>query len=217
MKIIISLSIFFFALSFCNLAERFTGKSGSNTATNTTTTQSNTSGAPDRTSTGDGMSEKYTLTPEQENILKDGKEIKWDEQGMSWTLPAGWKKTTSSPTTFMCSSPQGTFLIVSVSPMAADFPNDVSLKANYDGSVTRQKNGELEKLRYLELDGVRGIEFLETEYQGKTSPRRHQWIGFRQYAGQNQMLNVMLSTDGAKFDNNRQIFAAVMSSTKITR
>lgn len=216
MKTIISLGFFCFALSFCNLAERFTGKNGTNT--NSTTTQTNSSGtAPDRTSSGDGMAEKYTLTPEQSNILKDAKEIKWDEQGMSWTLPAGWKKTTSTPTTFMCSSPQGTFLIVNVSPMSADFPNDVSLKANYDGSVTRQKNGELEKLRYLELDGVRGIEFLETEYQGKSSPRRHQWIGFRQYAGQNQMLNIMLSTDGAKFDKNRDIFAAVMSSTKITR
>lgn len=212
MKSIIALGFFCFALSFCNLAERFTGKSGTNTnSTQTNSSDSNTA------STGMGTAEKYSLTPEQANILKDAKEIKWDEQGMSWTLPPGWKKTTSSPTTFMCSSPQGTFLIVNVSPMSAEFPNEVSLKANYEGSITRQKNGELEKLRYLELDGVRGIEFLETEYQGKSSPRRHQWIGFRQYAGQNQMLNIMLSTDGAKFDKNRDIFAAVMSSTKIVR
>lgn len=214
MKTLISIGFFFFALSFCNLAEKFTGKSGTNT--NTTTTQTNSSDS-NSASTGLGTAEKYTLSPEQANLLKDGKEIKWDDQGMSWTLPAGWKKTTSSPTTFMCSSPQGTFLIVNVSPMAADFPNEVSLKANYDGSVTRQKNGELEKLRFLELDGVRGIEFLETEYQGKDSPRRHQWIGFRQYAGQNQMLNLMLSTKGGVFDKHRDTFAAVMSSTKITR
>jgi hypothetical protein len=214
MKTIIAFGFFFFALSFCNLAERFTGKSGTATPNNTTQTNSSDSNTA---STGMGTAEKYTLTPEQSNILKDAKEIKWDEQGMSWTLPSGWKKTTSNPTTFMCSSPQGTFLIVNVSPMSADFPNDVSIKAYYDGAVTRQKNGELEKLRYLELDGVRGVEFLETEYQGKGSPRRHQWIGYRQYAGQNQMLNVMLSTNGANFDKNRDIFAAVMSSTKITR
>ena len=216
MKTFISLGVFFFALSFCNLAERFTGKSDTNSATNST--QTNTSSDTSKTtSSGDGMAEKYTLSPAQANILKNAKEIKWDEQGMSWTLPPGWKKTTSSPTTFMCSSPQGTFLIVNVSPMSAEFSNDVSIKANYDGSVTRQKNGELEKLRYLELDGVRGVEFLETEYQGKDSPRRHQWLGFRQYAGQNQMLNIMLSTKGASFDKHRDIFAAAMSSTKITR
>lgn len=214
MKTLISLGFFCFALSFCNLTEKFMSKGGTNSANNTTQTNSSDSNTA---STGMGSAERYSLTPEQENILKDAKEIKWDEQGISWTLPNGWKKTTSSPTTFMCSSPQGTFLIVNVSPLAADFPNEVSLKANYDGSVTRQKNGELEKLRYLELDGVRGIEFIETEYQGKSSPRRHQWIGFRKYAGQNQMLNVMLSTDGAKFDKNRDIFAAVMSSTKIVR
>jgi hypothetical protein len=212
MKTIIAFGIFFFALSFCNLAEKYAGKEVRTIQpTNTSETQSNT------TSSGDGMAEKYTLSPEQANVLKDGKEIKWDEQGMSWTLPPGWKKTSVSPTTLLYSSPQGTFLIVNVSPMSADFPNDVSIKAYYDGSVTRQKNGELEKLRYLELDGVRGVEFLETEYQGKTSPRRHQWIGYRQYAGQNQMLNVMLSTDGAKFDKHRDVFAAIMSSTKITR
>lgn len=215
MKTLLSLGFFCFALSFCNLADRFTGKTDTNTPANSTKiTESNT---VSNTGSGDGIAEKYTLSPEQSNILSGGKEMKWDEQGMAWTLPASWKKISSAPTTLQWSSADQAFLIVSISPMSADFPVDISTKAYYDGAVTRQKNGELEKLRYLELDGVRGVEFVETEYQGKDSPRRHQWIGYRKYAGQVQMLNIMLSTKGGSFDKQRDLFAAVMSSTKITR
>jgi len=45
--------------------------------------------------------------------------------------------------------------------------------------------------------------------------RRHQWIAFRRYLGQNQQLNIMVSTDGDKFDKQRDTFAAIMYSMKI--
>ncbi|MBX7171678.1 MAG: hypothetical protein K1X72_12030 [Pyrinomonadaceae bacterium] len=215
---ILSFGVLLFALSFCNIADKFIGqKTGTNSSnTNSTkTTESNSTSSP--TSSSDGVAEKYALTPEQSNILNGGKEMKWDEQGMSWTLPTGWKKMSSSPNSLQWALGTEAFLIVSISPMSADFPTDVSLKANYDGAVTRQKNGELEKLRYLELDGIKGIEFIETMLQGKDSPRRQQWIAFRKYAGQVQMVNVMLSTKGASFDKHRDEFAAIMSSTKMAQ
>ena len=215
MKIILAIGVLFFSLSFCNIADRFTGKTGADKPkTSNETTPSDSSASP---KSGDGIAEKYSLTPEQTNILNAGKEIKWDEQGLSWTLPAGWKKSNVSPNSFMCTAPGGVSLIISISPLSADFPADVSLKANYDGSVTRQKNGELEKLRYVELDGIKGVEFIESTLQGKDSPRRHQWIAFRQYAGQLQMLNFMLATNGANFEKHRDEFAAIMSSSKIAR
>ncbi len=218
MKILLSFGVLIFALSFCNLVSKFTGQkidTTSNTASNSSKpTDSNTSS---NTSSGDGMAEKYSLTPEQSTILNGGKEIKWDEQGMSWTVPASWKKSSSTVNSLMWSSSDGAFLIVSISPMAADFPVDISLKANYDGAVTRQKNGELEKLRYLELDGIKGVEFIETMLNGKEDPRRNQWIAFRKYAGQVQMVNIMLSTKGGSFDKHRDEFAAIMSSSRMAR
>lgn len=219
MKIILSFGLLFFSLSFCNIAEKFTGQKTGTSSTNTNSVKPNesNSNSSSTTSSGDGVGEKYALTPEQSSILNSGKEMKWDDQGMSWTLPASWKKTSATALNAMWSSSDGAFLIVNISPMSADFPTDVSLKANYEGAVTRQKNGELEKLRYLELDGIKGVEFIETMLQGKDSPRRQQWIAFRKYAGQSQMVNVMLSTSGGKFDKHRDEFAAIMSSTKMAR
>ena len=51
----------------------------------------------------------------------------------------------------------------------------------------------------------------------KDGPRRHQWIAFRRYLGQNQQLNIMLSSDGDKFDPKRDAFAAIMYSMKIPK
>jgi len=216
MKIILSCGLFFFALSFCNIADRFVGKTG-DPQNNNTNKPTNANSSSNSGGGGGESAEKYSLTPEQSTILNNGKEFKWDEQGMSWTLPSGWKKTSSEPNSLLCSSPDGAFLIVSISPMGADFPTEISLKAQYDGSITRQKSGELEKLRYLELDGIKGVEFIETMLKGKDDPRRQQWIAFRKYAGQSQMVNVMLSTKGGSFDKQRDIFAAIMSSTKMAR
>lgn len=211
---ILSFGVLLFALSFCNIAEKFIGQKTGNTSTNSNSTKTTESNS---TSSSEGIAEKYTLTPEQSTILNGGKEMKWDEQGMSWTLPTGWKKMSSAPNSLQWALGTEAFLIVSISPMSAEFPTDVSLKANYDGAVTRQKNGELEKLRYLELDGIKGVEFIETMLQGKDSPRRQQWLAFRKYAGQSQMVNVMLSTKGASFDKHRDEFAAIMSSTKMAQ
>jgi hypothetical protein len=212
MKLLLPLGFLFFSLSFCNLANKFIGgKTDTPADSNVTKTDSPTS------KTDEITAEKYSLTPEQSGILNSGKDMKWDEQGIGWTLPTGWKKTSSSPTTLVWSSSNGAFLIANVSPLGGDFPTDISLKANYDGSVTRQKNGELEKLRYVEIDGLKGIEFIEVMPNQKDDPRRHQWISFRKYAGQVQMLNFMLTTKGASFDKHRDEFAAIISSTKITR
>jgi hypothetical protein len=215
MKALLSLGIFMFSLSFCNLADGFLGKKNSNSGTNTPAKTTDAKGSPAK-SEGEAA-EKYTLTAEQSAILHGGKDMKWDEQGIGWTLPATWKKSSSSANNLMWSSPDGAFLIITISPMSDDFPMDVSLKANYDGAVTRQKNGELEKLRYLELDGIKGVEFIESMPEDKSGPRRQQWLAFRKYAGRNQMLNFMLSTKGSSFDKQRDTFAAIMSSSKITQ
>lgn len=212
----LSFGVLFLALSFCNLANRFIGKTETPSSNSNLTKTSDANTSPN-TSGGDGIADKYALTPEQSTILNGGKEVKWDEQGMSWTMPASWKKTKVELNSLLWSSSDGAFLIVSISPMGADFPVDISLKAFYDGAVTRQKNGELEKLRYLELDGIKGVEFIETMLKGKNDPRRNQWMGYRKYAGQVQLVNVMLSTMGGNFDKQRDTFAAIMSSTKMAR
>src|ERR1043165_2949694 len=168
--------------------------------------------------TAGGTVEKPNPTDAQKAAIADGEEVKWDQQGMSWTLPKGWIKDDAGKTTFNYRSPGGGdfgFLIVNVSPLGADFPTDVSLKAMYDQNVTRKKNGELEDVRWMELDGVKGVLFREAMPEGQEDPRRLQWLGYRKYAGQTQMINLMLSTKGRSFEKDQDMFYGIMYSTKI--
>lgn len=213
MKILTSFGVFFFALSFCNLADKFTGSKETNSAQPPTV--ENSKNINSATTSTDEKAEKAEPTAEQIAALANGQETKWDEQGMSWTLPKGWRKISQAKTSFNYSSPDLAFLLVNISPMPDTFPVDVSLKAFYDGAVQRQKNGELESVRYLEIDGVKGIEYTETMPENKSDARRHQWLAYRKYNDQVQMLNVMLSTKGSNFEKHRDEFPAILYSMKV--
>ena len=117
---------------------------------------------------------------------------------------------------FNYGSPANGFLIASISVMPDSFPADVSIKATYDSALEQLKQGNYENVRWLEIDGVKGVEWTEA-LKEKDGIRRHQWIAFRRFQGQNQQLNVMVSTNGEKFDKQKDTFAAIMYSMKIAK
>ena len=202
-----------FAFTFCGLGERIRSLSGtSNTANTPVNGPSKTGGTTDG-----GQVEKAKLNSEQQAIADSAAETNWNDQGITWRLPAGWKKTDMKKESALFSSSDGAFLIPTISIMPDDFPSDISLKATYDSALQQLKNGKYETARYLEIDGIKGVEFLETMPEDKGGPRRHQWIAFRNYLGQNQQLNIMLSTKGSNFDKHRNDFPAIMYSMKIAK
>ena len=206
MKLLLTLGLLGFAMTFCNLGDKLKSLSrSSNTETN-----SSPSGP-----TKSGEAEKAKLTSAQQKISDDGAEVKWDDQGISWRLPSGWKKTDMKKESALFSSSGGAFLIPTISIMPDDFPSDISLKATYDSALQQMKNGKYETVRYVEIDGIKGVEWFETMPEDKGGPRRHQWIAFRKYLGQNQQLNMMLSTKGSNFEKHRDDFPAIMYSMKI--
>ena len=210
MKMLLSLGLLGFAMTFCGLGDKLKSLSGSsNTGSNSS------SNSPSKTTATSGEAEKTDLTAAQQKISDDAAEVKWDDQGISWRLPSGWKKTDMKKESALFSSPDAAFLIPTISIMPDDFPSDVSLKATYDSSLQQLKNGKYESVRYVEIDGVKGVEWFETMPEDKSGPRRHQWIAFRNYQGQNQQLNMMLSTKGSNFDKHRDDFPAIMYSMKI--
>ena len=209
----LTLGALFFAFAFCGLGERFKQISGpSNAPANSS---SNTTGGNKSVSSGEA--EPAKLTSDQQAIADAAIETKWDDQGITWRLPSGWKKTDMKKESALFSSSDGAFLIPTISIMPDDFPSDVSLKATYDSALQQLKNGKYETARYVEIDGIKGVEFLETMPEDKSGPRRHQWIAFRKYLGQNQQLNIMLSTKGSNFDKHRNDFPAIMYSMKISK
>jgi hypothetical protein len=197
------------ALSLCNLTSKLKNVGNSNSNSNS---GSGTSPSSDITA------EKAQPTAAETAALAGGEEIKWSKQGMSWTMPPKWTKVTDERTSFALRSPgswDAANMIVSISAMADDFPVDVSIKAYYDGAKTRMKNGELDQLRWLEIDGVKGIQFREAAPDQPDGIRRMQWIAYRKYAGQVQQVNIILSTDGKDYPRHEDVMNGVLYSTKL--
>jgi hypothetical protein len=197
-----------FALSLCNLSEKLHGRKSSSSG----------SSGSNSGSTSDANVEHAQPTAEQTAALAGGQQIKWDRQGMSWTVPPKWSEEENESKSFVWRSPGGgdaATLNVNISPMSEDFPTDASINAEYDQQRTRAKNGEVDEVKWLEIDGVKGVQFREANPEHADGIRRLQWIAFRKYLGQVQQLNVMLATEGKDFERHKNAMYAILFSTKV--
>jgi len=193
-------------LSLCNLGDKL--KTGDNSTGSGKSSSSDTS----------GDAEKASLNAAQTGALAGGTTATWENQGMSWTVPPNWKESSKESKMLLWRSPGGgdaANLIVSISPMDESFPTDVSIQAFYDGAKTRFKNAEVDELKWLEIDGLKGVQFRESDPEKPDGIRRLQWLAYRKYAGQVQMVNVMLSTSGKDFLRHQDAMYGVLYSTKI--
>jgi hypothetical protein len=208
MKHIPLLLVIGFALSLCNLSNRF--KSGKSKAPGSGTTAS----------TAGGGTEAVPAEPTaaQTAALAGGQEVKWNQQGMTFTLPPKWTEASNESKELVWRSPGGSdaaSLIVSISPMDESFPTDASINAYYDGARTRAKNGEVDELKWVEIDGVKGVQFRESNPEKPDGFRRLQWLAYRKFAGQVQFVNVMLATDGKNFPRHEDALYGILYSTKL--
>ena len=101
--------------------------------------------------------------------------------------------------------------------MPDSFPMDASLKAYFDQALQQLKNGKYESVKMVEIDGISGVEFVESMPEDKAGARRHQWIAYRTYLGQKQQLNVMTSTKGTNFEKHADDFPAILYSMKAVK
>jgi hypothetical protein len=196
-----------FALSLCNLTNRL--KSSDN---------SNSSGRSTSSSSKDGAVEKGTPTAAQTAALANGQTVKWDQQGMSWTVPPKWTEASNESKMLVWRSPGGSEaanLIVNISAMDESFPTEISINAFYDGAKTRAKNGEVDEVKWVEIDGLKGVQFRESNPEKPDGIRRLQWMAYRKYAGQVQLVNLMLSSNGTGFPKHQDEMYGIMYSTKL--
>ncbi|MEP6913342.1 MAG: hypothetical protein ABI923_11335 [bacterium] len=199
-----------FAMSFCNLSNKL--KTATNSGGPGKSTSTSTSSEPG------GNVEHATPTAAQTQALTGGQTIKWDQQGMSWTAPAKWTPASSESKMLVWRSPgswDAASLIVNISPMDESFPTDASIKAFYDGASTRAKNGEVDEVKWLEIDGLKGVQFREANPEQPDGIRRLQWMAYRKYAGQVQLVNLILSSSGKGFPKHEDEMYGVLYSTKL--
>ena len=99
------------ALSLCNLTSRFKTGTKSDNANSSSSTTSDSGGT---------AVEHGEPTAAQTAALEGGQEIKWDQQGMSWTVPPKWTEATNESKMFVWRSPgswDAANLIVNISTM----------------------------------------------------------------------------------------------------
>jgi len=207
MKNILLVLLIAFALSLCNLSERLKkahSSSGSSSGSNASSERTAEHGQP---------------TAEQTAALAGGQEVKWDRQGMSWTVPPKWTEQTNESKQFVWRSPGGSdaaSLIVRISPMQEDFPAESSIQAEYAQATSRAKNGEVDEVKWVEIDGLKGVQFREANPEKPDDSRRLQWLAYRKYLGQLQGINLMLATEGKAFDKHKNEMYGILYSTKIS-
>ena len=205
MKNLLVLLLLGFALSLCNLSGKLKKDASS----------SGPSGAGGETARS---AEHGQPTAEQSAALAGGQQIKWERQGLSWTVPPKWTEETNESKSFVWRSPgssDAATLIVSISPMDESFPTDASIEAFYDGAKTRAKNGEVDEVKWIEIDGLTGVQFREANPEHADDSRRLQWLAYRKYSGQVQMINLMLATQGQAFDRHKDEMYGILYSTRI--
>lgn len=209
MKHILVLILLGFALSLCNLSEKLHGKGGSNSNSSSSSSSSSSSRS----------AEKAQPTAAQNAALAGGQSVKWERQGMSFTVPSGWTELENESKSFLWHSPGSgaATLNVNISPMDDSFPTDASIQAFYDGAKTRAKNGEVDELKWVEIDGLTGVQFREANPEKPDGIRRLQWLAYRKYLGQVQMINLMLACEGKDFDRHKDAMYGILYSTKITQ
>ncbi|MBV6495535.1 MAG: hypothetical protein DYH05_06615 [Acidobacteria bacterium ACB1] len=208
MRSILTLALIAFAFSFCGLQDKLKKATESAPSANANSTTPKSSDSP---SSSSDIAEAEPSAA-QKAIIDAGTETKWDDQGLAWRLPAGWKKMDVKKESFNYQSGNGAFLLVNISVMPDSFPMDVSLDAYYEQALQQMKNGKYEYAKKVTIDGIPGVEFSEAATEGKDDIRRHQWIGYRNYLGQKQQVNVMTSTSNGKFGGHADEFTAILYS-----
>lgn len=182
--------------------------------------QSGSTASPSSTSDSSSSSaESPEPTSAQIAAVAGGQSAAWAQQEISWTVPQKWIKQTVDSRTFFWRSPgssDAASLIVSISPMSADFPAETSLSAFYEGAQTRKRNGEVNEVRWLRLGGVKGVQFRESAPEDATNPQRLQWMGYRNYKGQTQLVNMILASRGKDFARHEDALYGILYSTKFS-
>lgn len=187
----------------CNLSSKF--KSNNN---------SNSSSSSESTTSGGEQVERANPTAAQSAAIANGQEVKWDQQGITWTMPASWNKQEVRTETFGYGG-GGAFISGNISTMDPSFPTDVSIKAMYESAKTSQKMGKYDEVKWLEIDGLRGIEFRESKPEMSDDIRRLEWQAYRKYAGQSQLVTLILSTNAANFPKRQDELYGILFSMKI--
>ena len=63
--------------------------------------------------------------------------------------------------------------------------------------------------------GLKGVQFREANPEKPDGHRRLQWMAYRKYTGQVQLVNLMLASEGKDFERHKNTMYGILYSTKL--
>jgi hypothetical protein len=161
--------------------------------------------------------ERPSPTPEQEAAVAGAEPVTWPQQGIAWSLPGSWTRASADERSCLFQGGGGAALSASATPMAAGTSPESSLEAFYAQSVPKQKGGAYDELRYLELDGVKGVLWREAAPSAAGARRNLNWIGYRKRGGGEQLVTITLGSPAGDFARHEPALYGILYSTTIPK
>lgn len=162
--------------------------------------------------------EPASPTPEQAAALRGGKAVTWEKQAMRFTVPADFSEAQVTDVSFWYQNTDGSIaLVASANPLGYAVQPEAHLESLYSQQRPRLKSGTYDDLRYLEVDGVKGVVWRERPTDGQRTPRRLQWTAFRKHDGESQSIGVTITAPGDVFKKNEDLIYAILYSAKIAQ
>ena len=154
------------------------------------------------------------------NTLK-GQTIKLSGQGMSFTLPTGWRKgpkVFAGDDTSRWRGPGNTLLAVWFSKYDPKSGTGSIEKETNDFYEDHKKGGSID-VQLLEIGGVRGVHYLVDNESSEDGimQRTIFWVGQYLYKGERQVIFVNLTSPASTFTRNRNALNSILHSIKFIK
>jgi biopolymer transport protein ExbD len=147
----------------------------------------------------------------------------WTETGTTLTLVPGWRRTVESDDNSERSwrSTDGATFSIRVALYKPAYGNR-SIEDETNGFYNDHKKYGEEDLRYLEIDGVRGVHYLRDDKSMDAESRpqdekRIIWNAQRLYNGERQIINVTILAPATSFSTQRDQLYCLLQSIKFSQ
>ena len=154
---------------------------------------------------------------------KNSRTFVWAETGLAFTLLQGWHRDDDGEDDEGRSwvGPGNSKFSVSVHVYQPEHGNRSIEDETNDFYEDHKRSGE-EDLRYLEIDGVRGVHYLRDEkgWDQNYQPQDEKfiiWNAQRMYKGARHIINARVSSPTNNFTKDRDTLYALLQSIKFTQ
>jgi len=144
--------------------------------------------------------------------------VKWAKYGMSFKVPAVWRKTDEDEEGLSYVGPGNLKLFVHVALYKEEY-GGFSIEHETESFYEDHRKAGEQDLRYLEIDGLKGVHYLRDDRTWDARYRMYDakliiWNGQRIYKGSRQIITINMSSPAGSFGKDRDTLYQILQSIK---